>query len=169
MESILQEFGILPPVFIRKLDRRSDWHPEVAPLDRPRRSADLLFAEADRIFSLWYIKNDQDFYNMVTAISAHRSPQNQNFDFIWITADELKDAGIEPEEFAEGQCIPARSLHYNAVISAEAAVLLCQDLLDANRQDYRCNRKKTGAILDLKRSSGCYALVPDSTGCLCES
>lgn len=169
MESILQEFGITPPVFIRKLDKRSDWNPEVSdPLDRPRRSAELVFRDTDRIFSLYWVESDRDFSSAVTAISANRSPQNQNFDFVWITADELKRAEIQPQVFIEGRCLEAGTLHYNAMISPDAAIVLCQILMIANRQDYRCGRRKTEAILEEKRLDGCYALVIDSLQCLCE-
>ncbi|MCU0548381.1 MAG: hypothetical protein MUC48_03450 [Leptolyngbya sp. Prado105] len=169
MESLLQEFGIKPPVFIRKLDKRSDWNPEVSnPLDRPRRSAELIFRDAGRIFSLYRVESDRDFCSAVTAISANRSPQNQNLDFIWMTANDLNSAGIPFELSIEGRCLQAGALHYNATIRPDAAISLCRTLLIAGRQDYRCGKRKTGEILEQRRLEGCHAVVFDSEKCLCE-
>ncbi len=165
----LQEFGIHPPVFIRKLDRLSDWNPEVPDPDRPQRVAELVFRDSDRIFSLFKVTCDRDFHSTVTAINANRTPQNQNFDFIWIAPKELEMAGIQPEKVPEGKCLQARNLHFNANISIDQAMNLCSGLIDASRQGHRCPKTKAKAILEQQKKLGCLALDCDSKDCDCES
>jgi hypothetical protein len=164
---ILQDFDISSPVFIRKLDKRSDWDPDVVDTDRPRRVAEMAFQDADRIFSLYYVTNSQEFYSAIVALNANRSPQNNNTDFIWITREELTRVGIQPELFPEGRCRQASGRHFNATISMAAAIALCQDLFRTERQAYRCAKKSTVAILAEYRTLGCYALIPESIQCKC--
>lgn len=164
----LEEFNIVPPVFIRKLDKQTDWHPEVSSEERPNRTAELAFPGADRTFSLYCITNAQEFHSTIVALNALRSPQNQNTDFIWITGTELVKAGIEPELYSEGDCQAAQGLHFNAQVTTEAAVILCQILILADRNVYRCRKQSTTAILNQRRDWGCKALINNSLQCQCE-
>jgi hypothetical protein len=165
----LQDFGIASPVFLRKLNKRSDWDPDVIPVQRPQRVAELAFRESSRIFSLYHVTNEQTFYSAIVGLNAPRSPQNNDTDFIWMTSDELYAAGIQLELVVEGKCLQSRILHYDACISVEAAVKLCQNLIVGGRQAHRCSRKKTQAILEQRRSIGCHALLTDSQYCACQN
>jgi hypothetical protein len=164
----LQNFGIASPVFVRKLNKRSDWEPDVIAEQRPQRVAELAFRESHRIFSLYYITTEQAFYSTIVGLNAPRSPQNNDTDFIWITSDELEAAGIQPKLVVEGDCLQSSILHYDACIPVEAAIRLCQNLIAGGRQAHRCQRKKTQAILEQRREIGCYALLVDSQYCACQ-
>jgi hypothetical protein len=165
----LEDFGICAPVFIRKLDKRADWHPEVDDAARAQAIAQRIFANSDRgIFSLFRIASAEAFYSAITGLNALRTPQNNNTDFIWIRPEELADAGIPIAAAIEGNCRQSSVLHYDACVSAEAAVKLCQNLLVVGRQVHRCPKKTTQTILDQRRGIGCYALVTDSPHCQCE-
>ncbi len=165
----LEDFGICAPVFIRKLDKRADWHPDVEDTARAQVIAQRIFPNSDRsVFSLFSVDSVEAFYSAITGLNALRSPQNNNTDFIWIRPDELADAGIPIVSVVEGKCRQSSILHYDACVSAEAAVRLCQNLLVAGRQSHRCPKKMTQIILDQRRSIGCYALVADSPHCHCE-
>lgn len=164
----LEEFEITAPVFIRKLNKRADWEPEVPNVDRPRRAAELVFRESDRIFSLFLITNAEELHSTIVSLNADRSPQNQNTDFIWMTREELAKAGIDPELYPERDCLAARKLHFNANITPEAAIMLCQTLILADRNVYRCRKQSTTAILNQRQEWGCKALINNSLQCQCE-
>jgi hypothetical protein len=164
----LQNFDIASPVFVRKLNKRSDWEPDVMAAQRSQRIAELAFRESHRIFSLYYIANEQAFYSTIVALNALRSPQNNDTDFIWMTADELEAADIQPKLVEEGKCLQSSILHYDACIPVEAAVRLCQNLIVEGRKAYRCNRKTTQVILEERRGIGCHALVANSQHCACQ-
>jgi hypothetical protein len=59
----LEDFGIYAPVFIRKLDKRADWHPEVKDAVRAQSIAERIFPNSDRgVFSLFSVDSAEAFY-----------------------------------------------------------------------------------------------------------
>lgn len=164
----LKEFGIMPPVFIRKIDSRGRWNPEDCRTveDRAKRVADSLFRE--EVYSLWLVTSDLDFYGIVASLSARRTPKHQDIDFIWITEEELKEVGIVPKPESEGACLNVQSLHFNAQITSDEATKLCYNIMLKKRDAQRCKKKATTLILEYKEQMGCKAIRNDSLQCRCE-
>ena len=154
----LDKFGIINPVFIRKIDSRARWIQYDSTVeDREKKIARDVFNS--EICSLWWVKSDEDFYGFVASISSNRSPQNQNIDFIPILKNELDEVGIDYQCIAEGDCLAVRHLHYNAEITEAQAILLCRKLISRNQQPQRCKKKQTQLILQHQQKKGCIAVT----------
>lgn len=169
----LADSELEPPIFIRKIDGKSKWHPESEqPLtqnERAQKVAEALFKEQDNIYSLWLVHKDSDFYGVIASLSANRTPRDQNIDFIWITEDELKELGIEYKQVTESECIAVQKLHYNAEINRNIAQSLCHYLKIKNREPQRCKAKQTKEILEHQFELGCKAINEKSNQCKCEN
>jgi hypothetical protein len=167
----LEEFGIVSGGFIRKLDSRNHWYPEMGDND-PRKRANLvsarIFNDPDNTYSLWLVNSSEDFMGVVVALVANATPQDRNLDFLWITEQELQQAGIQLKNIPEGKCLAVKDNHYEAQISQDQAKKLCLLLIENSRDSQRCKKKDTICIIDYYKSLGCYALVPNSQKCDCE-
>ncbi|MFM2312012.1 MAG: hypothetical protein RLZZ04_1288 [Cyanobacteriota bacterium] len=155
----LDQFGIEPPVFVRKIDNKNRWieHDLGSISDRARKIAINVFNA--EICSLWWIKSDEDFHGFVASISSNRSPQNQNIDFIWMTKKDLELAKIECKNIPEGDCLAVKNLHYNATIDEKKAILLCSELIKRQQEPQRCRKKQTELILQQQRAKRCVAVT----------
>jgi hypothetical protein len=163
----LLDFGINFPVYLRKIDRLSHWHPENSSGEnRVNKVADKVFP--NDICSLWYIGNNEEFYGMVAAISARRKPRQQDIDFIYLTEEELEAYQIIKKQTIEGQCLFVARLHYNIEIDKEKARNLCQKLIEIGREPKRCKKKMTQFILEYQQKRGCKAVVDSLDKCECE-
>ncbi|MBD2492430.1 hypothetical protein [Aulosira sp. FACHB-615] len=166
----LSEFGIEPPVYIRKIDSRASWHPQEGDAnlaERARLAATKLFKEPDNIYSLWLVNTEQEFYSVVASLSANRSPKNQNLDFIAIKETELREVGINFQPVSEGGCLYVQSLHFNAQIDKETAEKLCYSLMSQGREAQRCKKVQTTEILEHQQKFGCRATDSPATSCEC--
>jgi len=168
----LTDFGIHKPGYIRKVDSRGHWKPENCDdLDaRATAASERVFKpNSKNLHSLWYIENAEQFYGMIAALSAGRTPKNQDIDFLWIDAAELASVSIEFTQVSEGQCLFASSLHVNAHIDPVAAKKLCLIMMQADREAQRCKKKPhTTPILEYQTGKGCKATESHREHCDCE-
>ncbi|MFM7408693.1 MAG: hypothetical protein ACKO3K_19065 [Cuspidothrix sp.] len=164
----LEDFGVPTPAYIRKIGATTHWQQEDcnSQQERAEKAAARIFK--DGINSLYLVKSDQDFYATIVAISANRNPKDQNFDFIWITEEELKEIGISFELVIEGACLHSQKIHFNASIDTNAACKLCENIMSKNREAKRCKRKDTKEILNHLERLGCKAIVSKSPSCECQ-
>lgn len=164
----LEEFGINPPVYIRKIDSRTRWNPEGCSNDEERAKliSDSLFKE--EVYSLWMVNSPAEFYGVITSLSSRRNPKHQDIDFIWIMEEELQEVGIKPEPIPEGDCLFVQNLHFNAQIDNTKAYQLCLNLLRKGRQAQRCKRKTTKMILEYQANQQCKAANSTFLKCKCE-
>jgi hypothetical protein len=172
MPPSVTELGIEVPAYIRKIDNRNYWHPQEADGDLTLRSqlvAKKTFNEIGKIYSLWLISNAEEFYGVVASLTTNATPKDRNIDFIWITKNELNDAGIIPEKIPEGQCYYVRNLHFNAEINQGQARKLCYLLMQNNRDSHRCKKQQTKLILVHQEQKGCKATDAISQSCKCEN
>ena len=165
----LENFGVTTPAYIRKIGATTHWQQEDcnSQKDRAEKAAAKIFK--DGVNSLYLVKSDQDFYATIVAISINRNPQDQNFDFIWITEEELQEAGINFELVIEGACLYSQKIHFNASINIQSACELCENIMSKNREAKRCKKKDTKEILNYLESLGCKAIVPNTPNCKCEN
>jgi hypothetical protein len=161
----LDTFDIIPPVFIRKINSRNRWiqYSSEEEEDRDKKIANDVF-NAEKC-SLWWVNSDEDFYGFVASISANRSPQNQNIDFILIPKEDLDELNIKYEQISEGDCLAVKHLHYDALIKEEQAILICRKHLNIDRQPQRCNKRQTQAILEHQKQKGCVAVTKNPQSC----
>lgn len=167
----LSEFGIDSPVFIRKIDSRGHWNPEGCKTlaERARAITKKLFKSSERQYSIWLVRQDQEFYGVIASLSAGRSPRNQDIDFIWMTESELAEVGITLESVTEGDCLQVRELHFNAQIDQASAENLCLSLLNKEREAQRCKKKPhIIPILEHQKKIGCRATEAGQSTCECE-
>lgn len=167
----LSEIGVELGVYIRKINNRNHWHPEGINNieERSKKVAAKLFNYPENVYSIWFVSSEQEFYCVVAALSADRSPKNQNIDFIYITKDELAQLGLSPNLVAEGDCLHAQSLHSNVHIDKSKAQMLCSTLMQKDREPYRWSKKKTQEILTHQTSLGCKANDDPPPRCRCEN
>lgn len=168
----LNNFGIDAPGYIRKIDRLKHWDPENFDnlKSRAKVASERVFKPNSRnLHSLWYVETAEQFYGMVSVLSAGRTPRNQNIDFLWIDAEELDSTSIKPEPVPEGQCLFVSSLHFNAYIDPIASENLCLIMMQAGRKAQRCKEKKhTKLILEYQTERGCKATETSKENCDCE-
>ncbi|MBD2692282.1 hypothetical protein [Anabaena catenula] len=165
----LEDFGVQTPAYIRKINKLTHWHPENCNSQQERAQKAAIDIFDDGINSLYLVKSDQDFYATIVAISANRTPKDQNFDFIWITQEELQEVGIKFELVIEGACLHSQKLHFNASLDTNTGCKLCENIMSKNREAKRCKKKNTMEILNHLKTLGCKALVTNSPNCKCEN
>jgi hypothetical protein len=167
----LEDFDIRKPGYIRKLNNQNHWHPEGSETVEERAEAVVqkLFTNPEHIYSLWFVEAAEQFYGVVAALSAGRTPKNQNLDFLWIDAEELVSASVELTQISEGQCLFVRDLHFNAHIDSASAEKLCLIMVQAGREAQRCKKKQhTTPLLEYQTGKGCKATETSREHCDCE-
>lgn len=167
----LANFDIYKPGYIRKLNNQNHWCPEGSETIEERAEAVVqkLFANPKHIYSLWFVETAEQFYGIVAALSAGRTPKNQNLDFLWIDAEELASASVELIQISEGQCLSVRDLHFNAHIDPASAEKLCLIMMQAGREAKRCKKNQhTTPILEYQTGKGCKATETSREHCACE-
>lgn len=104
MLPILEDFGIRCPVYLRKINSLAHWNPEGVSnnYDRALQVAERLFQSPQGIYSFWEVATNEEFYSVIGALSALKSPQNQDINFIWLKESEILDIEVEP--VPEGSC-----------------------------------------------------------------
>ncbi|MEA5469933.1 hypothetical protein [Spirulina sp. 06S082] len=164
----LEDFGISPPVYIRKINSRSSWKPDPEISDPRKRLEKIAEASFDETSSIWLVNSEQDFYSVIASLSANRTSRHQDIDFIWLTDQELDSVGIQKNQVMEGRCLFAQKLHYDIEIKKESAIQLCDLLKQNNRQSLRCKKKQTKSILIHQEKIGCKALNDNQELCQCQ-
>jgi hypothetical protein len=167
----LSDFGINPPIYLRKINSRGHWHPQDCDTLAERASAvsKKLFNSPTNVYSLWRVDTDQAFYGVIASLSANRSPKNQDFDFIWITEFELQKLDIKVQLSSEGDCLYVQNMHFNVLITPSNAEILCFDLINCGRDAQRCKKKpQTTPILTYQSLLGCKATETEHQSCKCE-
>jgi hypothetical protein len=168
----LEDFGIYKPGYIRKLNNQNHWYPEGYETieEIAEAIAQKLFTNSEQIYSLWLVETAEQFYGVVAALSAGRTPKNQNLDFLWIDAEELASASVELQPIPEGQCLYVCHLHFNARIASASAKKLCLILKQAGRLSQRCKKQPhTTPILNYQAEKGCRATETSREHCDCEA
>jgi hypothetical protein len=167
----LEDLGIEPGSFIRKLDKQTHWNAFTDQEDllvAAQEAAARVFPEKGEIYSLWKVSTEQEFYGIVASLTAYANPKDRNIDFIWVSKSELEAAEIKFENIPEGDCIRVKDLHFDAVITPNNARQLCYELLSKQRVAYRCKKAQTKSILQFQRNLGCKAASESSESCDCE-
>lgn len=124
----LTDFEISTPGYIRKIDKRSHWNPsdnENNLEEEAKAAAEKIFKNPEHIYSLWLVSTSEEFYGVIAVLSAGRTKENQNVDFIWIDKKELHSTSLEPNLVPEGECLLVQDLHFNVRIEPDAATKLC--------------------------------------------
>jgi hypothetical protein len=168
----LAELGIEPGSFLRKLDNRNHWNSFTDQEDlavSAQEVAERVFKEKGAVYSLWKVNTDQELYGVVASLTTYANPKDRNIDFICLAVDELEEAGVEPKNVPEGNCLRVKNLHFDAVIIQKSARLLCFALLSRKRIALRCGKSKTKLILQHQLTLGCKAAGESSQACDCEA
>lgn len=165
----LEDFGVKTPAYIRKINKLTHWNPEDCNSQQERAHKAAVNIFDDGVNSLYLVKSNEDFYATIVAISANRNPKDQNFDFIWITEEELQEVGINFELVIEGACLHSQKIHFNAFLDTNVAFQLCENMMSKNREAKRCKKKDTKEVLNHLESLGCKALALNSPNCKCEN
>lgn len=169
LPTLLEEFGIITPVFIRKINSLTHWNPEGCDdnlEERAKKVSDKIFE--DEMCSLWKVTGDKDFYGVIASLSAKRHNKNQAIDFIWITEEELKEVNIVIQAKPEGECLYVKDLHFNIQINRFTAQTLCHNILKKDRKAERCKKTHTTEILEHQKSNNCRAINDKLLDSLCQ-
>lgn len=168
----LADFGIKSSVFIRKLDRRTHWHPSEGDNDlslRARIASEKVFPPTEKRYSLWYVSTNEQFYGVLASLTFYANPKARDIDFICIEEDELQEFGITPELIPEGNCLHVKSLHFDVEICKNTAQYICYNLMNKGTADKRCQKAKVNLVLEHQRKLGCQSTETDCQSCQCET
>lgn len=155
----LEQFSIITPVFIRKIDNRNHCYPEGCDdnlEDRAKKVSGKIFK--DKVCSLWKVTLDEEFYGVIASLSAGRKYKNQAIDFIWITQEDLEEVNIVIQAEPEGKCLYVKNLHFNIHLDSFLAQTLCHTIFKKGREPKRCQKNDTQNILNHQESKNCRAI-----------
>ena len=166
----LELFNITTPVFIRKIDKSGHWNPEGCNNNLEKRAEKV----SEKIFknpvcSLWKVALDEEFYGIIASLSANRKIKVQEFNFIWITQEELEKVNITIQPESQGECLYVKDLHFDIQIDSLLAQKLCRILFEKERKAEACKKSIIQDILNHQQSKNCKAINETLLDCVCQT
>lgn len=160
LRSKIQDLRV--PIFLRKLDRRSDWGDVSDPFaSRVTHAAKQAFHCPDNCFSLYKVSCDLDFSAVVIGLNSVRTPQNQQIDFVPFLEEEITSSGIRMI-ITPGttKCRMANRLHVDAHFEQQESILqLCRVAMSTNRCSFRVVKRESSLVVCSMTEYGCGAVV----------
>ena len=172
LPSIEANLGAVPPVFVRKLTRKSHWGIAADPLaERLELAVEKVFPEQSGVFSVFRIETDDDLRRVALAFNANRSSHIERLDLVAFTPVELRRCQISSENVPESRtpCDHANRRHYH--LSATQAQLhnLCELAMTAGRQAVSLTTATMRDVVKAAEEDGCQIVSSDPDGeCICQ-
>lgn len=166
---------VQPPmaVYLRKLDRKTDWgSEETPPEERAEDVVRLVFQPDSNSYSVYLVRSDEDLHRVIIGMNGGRQSLSSESYFIALQPGDLDAIGLHADHTpAEGatNCRYANSLHHDIVASESEIVALCLRLFRDGRRVRYISKGKTRLLIPAAEASGCYAAVKDSAGCRVEA
>ncbi|MEX1039338.1 MAG: hypothetical protein WDZ51_01825 [Pirellulaceae bacterium] len=174
--SISQLSAILfvePVVYLRKLNRRSDWGISGDPRDgRVAHAAERVFeTDPTSKYSLYRVRSSVELQRVAVGLNGNRHSLVENLDLISFTPDELSTCGIVLTETAgETRCLAANRLHVDVEASKDQLTRLCRLAMDAGRSSARVSKSIMRGVASELTTFGCHATTDAADHpCGCES
>jgi hypothetical protein len=158
------------PLYIRKIDKRSAWTPEVmAEEDRPLEAANRGFPRSEKKFSLYLVSTFDELKRVTVGLNSFRRRLKEQVDFIAFTRDELD--GIQAcllDAVGATGCDTANRLHVDIQIADYAkCVELCEEVMGRERTSFRVSKKDAKSWANELELFGCLAFQ-NNQNCPCE-
>ncbi len=156
------------PVFLRKMNKKTDWGSDETPPDeRVSDIIDLVFNRRTYPYSVYLVRSDEELRRVIVGMNGGRESLTAESHFIAIRADELEAAGIRNDHTpGEGitSCSFANSLHHDLPAENDQLKTLFYSLIAAGRKAATFTKGRTKAIVPEAETLGCLA-VPAATKC----
>lgn len=173
LPNIEASLGVSPPVFVRKLVRRSHWGNSTDDLQQrvSKAVSDIFASEPGEGFSVYLVEEDEDLYRVAVALNGNRSSLSENLDLLAFARQEIEACGISViQSPGETKCISANSGHFDFHATPEQLSQLCQNAMNTKREAARLGgRREMRSIIERMTKDGCHAVVTDSPHCVCEN
>jgi hypothetical protein len=159
------------PVFLRKMNKKTDWGSDETPPDeRVSDIIDAVFGRKTYPYSVYLVQSDEELHRVIIGMNGGRESLTAESHFVAIHGHELEASRIRVDHTpAAGMtsCRFANSLHHD--LAAENAQLkaLCLRLIAAGRKATTFTKGRTRVILPGAEAIGCLA-IPESKGCTAE-
>lgn len=163
---------IEPVVYVRKLNRRSDWGSSTDPLqERVDHAVQRVFeSDPDSKYSLYRIENIQDLRRVAIGLNGNRRSLGENLDLISFTPGEWTSCGaVWAETAGETRCLSANRLHVDIEATKDQLTQLCQVAMESGRQPARLSKSIMREFAEELTVAGCYATTETPNRCQCES
>ena len=156
------------PVFLRKINKKTDWGSDETPPDeRVSDILNLVFNRKSSPYSVYLVGTDEELHRVIIGMNGGRESLTAESHFIAIRAEELEAAGIRVEHTpGEGvtNCRFPNSLHHDLTAEDDQLETLCLGLIASGRKPATLTKGRTKAIVPEAEALGCLA-VPASTTC----
>jgi hypothetical protein len=162
---------VQPPiaVYLRKLDRKTDWgSDETPPEARAKDAVHLVFHPDSRPYSVYLIRSDEDLHRVIIGMNGGRQSLSSESYFIALQPEDLEAIGLRADHTpTEGvtSCRYANSLHHDIQASEPQIAALCLRLFRDGRKVRYISKGKTRLLIPAAEAAGCYAAVKNSPGC----
>ncbi|MBN2476071.1 MAG: hypothetical protein JXB62_15780 [Pirellulales bacterium] len=169
--SLSDAFGVDPPFFVRKVDRRGHWE------DARQILANVFPVDEHGRISVYRVEAVRDLMRLAVALNANRvatNPQGASLTepLLLVAIREGEFLGIQLRQInGLTACLHANRRHYDAIIPSDAKdahARLVDSLLASGREPYKLSKRKLKQAVTEAKENGCYAVVEDSARCTCE-
>ncbi len=160
---------VVEPVYLRKIDRRSDWGDASDEMFSRASHAESAIFSAEDTFSLFFASTDEELSEVVVGMNSGRSSPTQQIDFVGFTQTELDLARIRlTGTQGDTMCDAANSLHVDAIPrDGDSFRFLCLSVFASQREPFRISKSEAAEMLDDMRRRGCKAVAqPPSCECV---
>jgi hypothetical protein len=162
---------VQPPasVYLRKLDRKTDWgSAETPPEERAEDVVRLVFHHDTHPYSVYLVGSDEDLQRVIIGMNGGRASLSSESYFVALLPEDLQAIGLRAEHTPDQgmtDCRFARLLHHDVVASERKIVELCLHLFRQGRTARYFSKGRTKLLIPQAEADGCYAAVKNSTGC----
>ena len=162
---------VQPPaaVYLRKLDRKTDWGSDETPLEeRAEDVVRLVFHRDTHPYSVYLVGSDDDLRRLIIGMNGGRPSLSSESYFVALFPEDLQAIGLRAEHTPDQgttECRFARLLHHDVVASEQKIAELCLHLFEQGRAAKYFSKGRTKLLIPLAEADGCYAAVKDSTSC----
>ena len=147
------------PVFLRKLNKKSDWGSDETPADE--RATDLIalvFHRKTYPYSVYLVESDEELHRVIIGMNGGRESLTAESHFVAIHPHELKATGIRVDHTPDGgmtRCRFANSLHYDLTPEDYQLRALCVGLIAAGRKAATSTEGRTKMIAPRAEAIAC--------------
>jgi len=162
---------VQPPavVYLRKLDRKTDWgNSETPPEERAEDVVHLVFHRDTHPYSVYLVANDEDLHRLIIGMNGGRPSLSIDSYFVALLPEDLQAVGLcadhTPDE-GTTECRYVRLLHHDVVASEQKITELCLHLFRLGRTARYFSKGRIKLLIAEAETNGCFSAVKDSIGC----
>lgn len=150
------------PVFLRKLDKKSDWgNADLAPDQRVSDVVDLVFERGSYPYSVYLVKTDEDLHRVIIGMNAGRQSLSSESYFLALHRHELEAVGMDINHTPSSgitRCLFANALHHDLPASKNQLRDLCLYLFQEDRKICYISKGKTKLLIPRAEADRCLAI-----------